>query len=509
MARVEPRLRLTELLASLSLATDVGTGQPLGHGLRTCLLAVRLAQEIGCDPETVRSVHQVSLLRFLGCTADSAETARLAGGNDLAYGFEMSSVLNGGSVESMVQLGKTVGQGERPARKAKLVASAFLASGGPAQGLAAHCEVAARLAERLGLAERMVDSLRQAYERWDGKGYPSGIKGEAVSLEIRISSLARDVEIFQRRGRNLSETLMKRRGKAYDPALVDALLAVGEWRAEADWDEVLEAEPPPHRLVEDMDKALTAMADFADLKSPYTRGHSSRVAELAGTAGREAGFSTETVETLEHAGLVHDLGRVGVENGIWDKSRALSIADWEQVRLHPYLTQRILARCAVLGALGDLASSHHERLDRSGYHRQVGPDQLSIEARILAAADVMVALISDRPHREAFELDRVVAELREETESGRLDPHAAELVIAAAGGIGKTRRTSNPAGLSDREVEVLRLLSKGLTNRRMAEALFISAKTVGRHVENIYAKIGLSTRAGAALFAMENRLLDR
>jgi DNA-binding CsgD family transcriptional regulator len=198
---------------------------------------------------------------------------------------------------------------------------------------------------------------------------------------------------------------------------------------------------------------------------------------------------------------------VAVENGIWDKPGPLTTAEWERVRLHPYSTERILARCGPLAELVEPACSHHERLDGTGYHRALREDALSPEARIVAAADVYAALVADRPHRPALDPDAAAGVL--EAEAGeRLDSDAVGCVLAAAGRREPPSRRSWPAGLTDREVEVLRLLARGRSNRQVAEQLVISPKTVGRHVENLYGKLGVSSRAAAAVFALEHRLLE-
>jgi HD-GYP domain-containing protein (c-di-GMP phosphodiesterase class II) len=256
-----------------------------------------------------------------------------------------------------------------------------------------------------------------------------------------------------------------------------------------------------------MADALAAMADFADIKSPWMRGHSPRVAELAATASDLAGLGSSQSNLLHQAGLVHDLGRVGIENGIWDRPGPLGTGEWEKVRLHPYLTQRILSRCQALTDLGELASGHHERLDGSGYHRQASMEHIPVAARILAAADVMAARPAERPHRPGFDPAEAARILAAEAEAGRLDPAAVGFVTAAAGEGPEPAQPANPGGLSDREMEVLCLIARGHTNRKVGDELFISPKTVGRHVENIYAKIGVSTRAGATVYAMEHRLL--
>jgi HD-GYP domain-containing protein (c-di-GMP phosphodiesterase class II) len=501
------RLRLAELLGSLSLATDLGTGQPLGHGLRTCLVAVALAQELGCDPDQVRSVHQVSLLRFLGCTVDASEAARMVGGNETAFNASMAPVFNGTPAETLWAVVGSVGVGQPAVRRLRRLASTLADVKGAARSLAAHCEAASMLARRLGLQDSVTTALGHAYERWDGKGFPSGLTGEEVPLEIRIATVARDADLVGRLGGDVGEVLARRSARAYDPRVVGAAGRIDPVLPESEWDAVMDAEPDPHVHVDDLDAALQVMADFVDVKSPWTRGHSRSVADLVEPAAVEAGLATDQAEELGRTALVHDLGRVGVENGIWDKPGPLSTGEWENVRLHPYLTHRILTRCQALAPLGELASSHHERLDGSGYHRQTTAEHLRPAARLLAAADALAALGAGRPHRPASTLAEATTTLEEEVDAGRLDREAVACVVRAAGGRLERPQRANPGGLTDREVEVLRLIAGGLTNRRMAGELYISPKTVSRHVENIYAKIGVATRAGATLYAMEHRLL--
>jgi HD-GYP domain-containing protein (c-di-GMP phosphodiesterase class II) len=505
MVFADARLSVTELLASLSLATDLGTGQPLGHGLSTSHLALALAREMGCPPEQARHTQQLALIRFLGCTSDASETARIAGDDELGFMASFAPSHMGSRGEIMLGVIRSVGKGKPAHKRARLAAAALIAGEGE-DGLAAHCEVGTMLAERLGLDDEVILGLRNAYERWDGRG-PYGLSGDEIPFQVRIAMVSRDADLIARMGEDVPSRLLQRRGKAYDPEVVDAFIRLAPRFREVDWDEVIGAEPEPFRFIEDLDAALTAMADFVDIKSPWTRGHSRRVSELAAAAGDRAGLAPEQTSLLRRAGLVHDLGRIGIENGVWDKAGSLSASEWEKVRLHPYLTQRILSRCRALADLADLASSHHERLDGSGYHRQAGAGQISEQARILAAADVMAALMSERPHRPSHNLDEASRLLEDEAREGRLDPGAVAHVISAAGGTSAPTGQANPGGLTDREVEVLGLLARGHTNRKVGEMLYISPKTVGRHVENIYAKIGVSTRAGATVYAMEHRLL--
>ena len=368
------------------------------------------------------------------------------------------------------------------------------------------------LAEHAGLEQPVVDALAHAYERWDGKGFPDGLGGDEIPLAVRVVVVARDVDVAATLGEDPGQWTGRRRGRAYDPAVVDAFDRAGgdilATLAGADeWEAALAAEPEPVSTVgvDKLDAVLAAFADYADLKSPWIRGHSRTVAALAEQAGRHAGLDDAACDGLRRAGLLHDLGRVAVENGVWDKPGPLTTSEWERARLHVYYTERILRRCRPLAPLVEPAASHHERVDGSGYHRSLSGEALSREDRILAAADVFAALTADRPQRPAS-ADAAAARTLE-AEAG-LDADAVACVLAAAGRREAPSPPSWPADLTDREVEVLRLIARGRSNREVAERLFISPKTVGRHVENVYAKVGVSSRAAAALFAMENKLLD-
>jgi HD-GYP domain-containing protein (c-di-GMP phosphodiesterase class II) len=381
---------------------------------------------------------------------------------------------------------------------------------------ASSCEVAGQLADCFAVPDGVRQGLAHVFARWDGRGWPPDAKGEAVSVPARIVHVAQDAAVFHRVGGTVAaaEVVRRRAGRAYDPAVADVFLAGADELLAATeqlslWDAVLKAEPGRrhHLAGAEIDAALEAMGDFADLKSPWTAGHSRAVAGLVEGAARFEGIDPTDVTALRRAALVHDLGRVGVPNGVWEKASALTNAEWEQVRLHPYLTERILARSGALGPLGETASLHHERLDGSGYHRGAGARSLSRPARLLAAADAYQALTSDRPHRTAHLPTDAAARLDTEARAGRLDAEAVAAVVRAAGHAVSRRRGAGPAGLTGREVEVLRLLARGLTTKQVAASLTISDKTAGRHAENIYRKLGVGSRAAAALFAARHDLV--
>lgn len=510
----EPGVRLAEAVSALSLAIDLGLGLPMEHVLRQTVIALRLAEAMELPDDDRAAVYYTSLLAWVGCTADSREMAAWFGDDNQFRAGTYDRDMVG--VPMAAYTFRRLGTGRPPLQRLAVV-SQFLAGGVKSldRMLAGHCEVASQLAGHLGLGPSVCSPLRQVFERWDGKGTPDHLKGDEVALAMRIVHLADIVEVFHRvGGREAALTVAReRRGAHFDPALVDLLCdgrsqVLDGLEADTTWDEVIAAQPALGRTLSgpELDTALEAFADYTDLKSPDWLGHSRGVAELAGEAARRIGLPAADVTMVRRAGLVHDLGAIGISNEVWDKRGPLAEVDRERVRTHPYLAERTLARSPGLAAVGALAALHHERLDGSGYPRGLMADSLPAGARVLAAADVYHALVEDRPHRCALPATEAAAVIRAEVSAGRLDGAAVNGVLAAAGHRVR-RRASLPAGLTPREVEVLVLLSRGLSNRVIAERLVISPKTVNAHVEHIYTKLGVSTRPSAALFALRHGFL--
>lgn len=508
---VTEQLRLAELIAALSLATDVGMGQPLEQALRTCLIALELGERLHVSEAELGEIYYTSLLRFLGCTADAHEFAQLAGGDDIALRAAIAPVLSAPSREFAAQVLPRIGAGQRPLRRARLVAG--MVTGGKERaraGVAADCEVAETLAQQLGLHAAVRAALASAFEQWNGAGLPAGVAGEDIPLAARIVFVARDVEVLHRmRGADeMRATVRARRAVAYDPGVADAVLAadsrlLAATELTSPWDEVLRREPEPRPWVPEarLDTVLGVFADFADLKSPYTAGHSREVAELAAAA------AADDSAALRHAALLHDIGRTSVPNSIWEKPGPLTDGEWERVRLHPYYSERIIARVTAMRELSTLAGMHHERVDGSGYHRSSVRADLPAPARLLATADAYQAMTQPRPHREALPPDRAATELESMARDGRLDSETVTRVLNAAGHRRNPQKQDLPAGLSEREVEVLRLICRGETKKTVARRLSISPSTVDHHVRHIYEKCAVRSRAAAALFAVQHDLL--
>ena len=508
------QVRLAELVAALSLGIDLGFGQPMEHVLRQCLIALRLAERIGLDEQARADVYYTALLVNVGCHSDAHEQAKWFGDDiglkSVKYDYEL------GSARASAAAMRRIGSGNPPLHRFRVGLEFALSGRREVDDMIIHHTAIARsLGEQLGLPDAVLEALSAAYEQWDGRGWPGDLKGEAVPLAVRLAQLGEYVEVAHRVGGvDAAKALARRRGgKHFDPVLAvlvcdEAEMLLADLDSVATWDAVIDAEPALAVVLsgDQFDAALLAVANFVDLKSPYSLGHAHAVADLAAHAGLQLGLSADMVCTLRRAGLVHDLGRLGISNSIWDKAGPLGAGELERVRMHPYLTERMLHQSRALAPFGAIAVQHRERLDGSGYPHGLAGASISLPARILGAADAYQAMREPRPYRAALSADAAAAELRAEIAAGRLDARAVEAVLGAAGHR-VVRRREGPAGLTPREVEVLQLLARGLPNKAIAEHLVISPKTVANHVEHIYLKIGASNRARASLFAMQHGLL--
>jgi HD-GYP domain-containing protein (c-di-GMP phosphodiesterase class II) len=513
MAANSGPLRLAEAAGVLSLATDLAMGQALEHGLRTAMLAVRLAQAMGLPEDEQVTVFYVGLLHFAGCTAESEIDARFFG-DELVARPQMMAAYQGSRLGLVTAAMRVAHRGSGPLARAALMTSSAL--GGVAEfrkWARNHCDVARLLGARMGLTEQVQLALRHLYERWDGKGMPGELRGSQLPQAVRLMQVAQDADMaWQSGGPALaSRMLAQHAGSGLDPQAAAAFLALGDrvyagLDAPSIWDEVMIAEPGPQPVVSEaqLDACLSAVADFADLKSMWTIGHSRGVAELAGRSGVVAGLPAADVLTLRRAALVHDIGRVTVPFSVWAKPGPLTRGEREQVRLHAYHSERVLDVAEGLRPLARLAGSHGERCDGSGYHRGSRAAELPLTARLLAAADCYQAMREPRAHRPALSPAAAADEMGQEAERGRLEPTAVNAVLTAAGQ--PRRPVSRPAGLSERECEVLALLARGMATKQMARQLGISPKTCDHHIQSVYAKAGVSTRAGATLFALEHGL---
>ncbi len=517
-----PVFRRADFLMVLAYATDLATGQSRDFALRSCVLATRLADAAGLDERERRNVYHQALLRYIGCNADTHLLAA-ALGDEIALRQDLARTDMG----NMSELGETIARAlKRLLADAPPEVLARAVNEGVAEALhasvpilAGHCEVAKRIAQRIGLPEETQESLSQLYERWDGHGLPRHLKGDEVKLSVRLVTLAQDViALFEAHGaEKMVEIITKRRGGAYEPELADLFLADVERYIEGldqpvSRETILALEPAPHALLDETacEEAYLAIADMIDMRMPFTFGHSRAVAALADAAAKRAGLPASDIRDVRWAAYTHDLGELAVPVSTWMRAGALTARETDAAHLHPYHGERALVSLGEDGKpVAALVLRHHERLDGSGYHRYARGNDLSPAARILAAAEAFQTAREERPHRAALSDAAAAAKLRSAVREGKLCPEAVEAVLAAAGQSSRREAAERPAGLTPREIEVLRLIAAGHTAKEAARRLEIAPKTADNHIQNLYSKIGVTTRAGAALFALERGLVQQ
>ncbi len=502
-----PQTGIAGVVAALSVTGDLTRGHPQGEAMRACLLATELARRTGLAEPARADVYYATLLRFAGCAATSHDIAARYGGDDVrvrAGGDLIDPTRPAEALRFLADLGDGAG-------RLRMLGRAAGAARFYAESMRADCEVGADLTRRLRLPKAVARAVLDGFERFDGKGAPEGHEGTEIAEASRFAAVGYAAVMFDAVGGEelATDTVARWSGRALDPAIAAVFAeAPGELLAISApddlWTAVCEAEPPPRRAFSDdaaLDDALAGFGDAADLKTPWLHGHSGGVARLAGTAAAATGADARLVQ---RAGFLHDLGRVAVPTGIWERPGPLRPEEWELVRLHPYHSARILARSPALAPLGPVAGRHHERADGSGYPAGVRASELDAAACVLAAADVLHALGEPRPHRPALspaEASRVLSGLP-------LDRDAVRAVLEAAGAP-PPAFPPLPADLTERELEVLRLLAAGRTKRQIAAELVVSQSTVHTHTVHIYAKCGVQTRAGLAMFAMAHGLAAR
>ena len=504
--------RLLEMLGALSLATDRGGGFPPETALRTSIIGSRLARAWGGDDQFVRDSQLACLLRYLGCTGSAHEAAALHAGDDQGF-LQLFADVDVGKPLELLSRAPRLAPGAPMRQRVRTLAK--LADPRIANAISlGHCEVACRLGAQIGANSEVVRALRQTYERFDGRGLPDRLRGNAVARVARVMHAAQVFEVMLRSGgvAEVRAAVQRRARGQLDPELAQVIeREAGDIANSLVQPSLLGAlladEPAPHACVTADRRREVALAFslVGDLKSTFTLGHSTRVAELAERCAGPLGVANR--DDLRDAALLHDLGRVGISNALWEKPSALTFAERQRIEEHSWLTDQILRASPLLYPLSELTGVH-ERLDGSGYHRRMRAVSVAPAARLLAACDVYVALVSDRPQRRAHAKGMAAKILGEEARAGRLDRDSVRVVLEVVGQPLPKLRGHAPAALSSREIDVLALLAKGRSNKDIAARLHVAERTVKNHVANVYDKIGVRTRAGAALFAVEHDLID-
>ena len=509
-------LRLADLLCGLSVVTDLGFGLPPQTAMRSSIIATGLAHAMGEPDDVARDAFYGALLMHIGCVAMSHETAELWG-DDLRTMRAVAATNLADPQDWVDTFLPTFTAGMAPATRSHF--AEVLQREGAAFGRwydTGSCEIARETARRLGLPESTQRALHEATEWWDGGGVPRGLSGDDVAVASRITVVASDAAfLFEIGDRAAAVAGLRSRVGRLDPHIVDVFVRSADDLLGAAFsgeprDRALEVEPAPvqQRNADQLHEVADVFGDACDLKSPFLQGNAQRVTALATRAAERAGLDASTKAKLRIAAPLHDIGRVAVSAGVWGKTGQLTLAEWEQVRMHAYHSERILSGSEALAGAARLAGMHHERADGSGYHRGSANRDIPIAARILGVADAFVGMTQTRPHRAALDTSQAAATLSAESRAGRWDGEVVAIVLdAASGRLTKRRGDLRPAGLSAREVEVLLLVAAGRSNPQVAADLHISSRTAEHHVQHIYSKVGVSTRPELALFALQHGLL--
>ena len=504
--------RRLEVLAGLSVAIDLGLGQPAEHMLRSAVIASRLAHRLGLSRDQQDTVYYATLVMWIGCHADSQEYARWFG-DDIAARRD-AYLVDWTGLPYLRFLVGNVARGEPLGQRVRVMTTLLRdARGQLASMIHSHCTSAGVLARHIGLDPAVERAITFTFERFDGAGLPSGAAGDQIPIEMRVAQLADIAEVHHRMYGVDGAVAMagSRRGGHFDPVVVDAFTPDAEqlFPAAGDdpWELALSIAPDSEIRLDatGVDAMLAAIGDFADLKCPFALGHSRNVAALAGTAAKYLGLAATDCDDVRRAGHLHDIGRLGVSNQVWSKAGELTSAEWERVRMHPYLTDRVLTRVPGLDGVAAIARTHHEHLDGSGYPLGLGSQALGRPARLLAAAVAYQSAVEPRPYREPLSEKDAARRLKSRGDTGALDPESIEAVLAAVGHVGARLRRDD--ALTRRESEILGLVARGLSNREIALRLVLSEKTVRNHVERTYAKIGATNRVGASMYALRHGLV--
>jgi putative nucleotidyltransferase with HDIG domain len=450
---------LSEVVAALSHALDLTEGQPRGHAGRTCLLGMRLARDVGVAEELRTSLYYALLLKDAGCSSSAARMSEIFSGADDIELKRAGKLVDFSKPSEALRFVRDHGgsspRGLTRAREVIVAAIRFAQAGGSI--VEARCDRGARIVAGLGFPGPAAEAVRALDEHWDGTGRPHRIEGEQIPLLARIACIAQTVDVFLTAfGRDAAREMVRdRSGRWFDPSLASAFLSIPN--GDPIWAQVAAAVEPSViaevaseaavRMADDtdLDRIAAAFAEVIDAKSPYTFNHSTGVATYAVAIAEELGMAADDVRSLRRAALLHDIGKLGVPNSILDKPSKLTDEEFTVVRRHPRYTEEILSKVAAFAPIAFVAGAHHERLDGRGYHRGLRGDELPLEARILAVADVFDAMYADRPYRAGMPLERILAIIRDDTGSAFSVECVDALHAGVARGTVPMKRATSPA----------------------------------------------------------------
>jgi len=439
------------MLASLSFALDLTEGQPMGHALRTDLIALELAARLDLPLQVRRDLHYAALLKDAGCSSNAAAVSELFGGNDIVAKRARMVTDWTNEVQAAIYALEQSAPGASWFERAKRVASiARLGQNAATRLVQIRCDRGAEIVRQLSFGAGVAEAVRTLEEHWDGHGHPRGLRGDQIPIAARVLGLSQILEVFAAEGGPAAGLALVRRrsGKWFDPTVVEACrglesqlarwatMTTRQLRAEVSRSEPGQASVLAGQTT--LKRVAQVFAGIVDAKSPYTGAHSARVAEVAVAVARELGWSQELVEETRSAGLLHDIGKLSVPNSILDKPGALEPPEWEIMRMHALYTERILEHVKGFEWLAFASAAHHERMDGSGYCRGLEADQLPELSRVLAVADVYDALSTVRPYRHALSQPEVFAIMDRDADKG-FSGECLEALKSVVGGEGEAK----------------------------------------------------------------------
>jgi putative nucleotidyltransferase with HDIG domain len=449
-------LRMSDLISALSYALDLTEGQPMGHSVKCCVLGMKLAEIYGVPAEECGDLYYALLLKDAGCSSNAARMYEILGGDERKAKSE-AKLTDWSSItfEGLEYLLRNVMPSR--SRLERLLAIASVAANRNKQAeelIGTRCDRGAKIAQKIGFSQKTYDAIYYLDEHWDGKGFPANLAGHEIPVFSRIMNLCQTLEVFAAINgpRDGYQVIEDRSGTWFDPDMVRAAKQLcedgGLWEKLEDRsvrEEVINLEPVGlilHAEENRIDSVCEAFADVIDVKSPYTHAHSRGVTRAAVHIAGKLGFDSTTVKMVERAALLHDIGKLSVPNNILDKPGKLTAKEWDVVQLHPYYTQQILEKVAGFEKLAYVASSHHEKLDGSGYFRKLAGEQLSMPARVVAVADVYDALSAKRPYRDALPKEEVFRIMSRDVPNA-LDPQCFEALGSISQGSGSQESGSH------------------------------------------------------------------
>jgi HD-GYP domain-containing protein (c-di-GMP phosphodiesterase class II) len=437
---VQGRISLSEVLSALSCALDLTEGAPAGHSMRTCLIGMRIAEAIGLEPDQRSALYYALLLKDAGCSSNAGRIATLFGADDQAVKPRMKSVDWHARLKLAIETARAVAPGRPFRTRLRQFVTVARTPDATRELIRIRCDRGAAIAFQLGFPEETARAIRSLDEHWCGRGYAEGLAEERIPLLARIANLAQTVEVFHDRGgvEAAHRVVRERSGRWFDPTLARIVLS---WRADDPWWALLRgdvggavvAAEPADRVMEvdeeGLDGVARAFADIIDAKSPFTFRHSTRVATIARRVAERCGLDAVEQRRIYRAGLLHDVGKLGISSRILDKNGAMTEEEREQMERHPQYTLDILERVSAFRGFARTAALHHERLDGSGYPFHYDGEELDLSARILCVVDIYDAISSDRPYRKAM-VPAVITSILERDRGTRLCPIALDALHA-------------------------------------------------------------------------------